>query len=83
MTKIKYIGAIETRTAGGCCGRSTASSTTVTMRHNARFMLPNGEILTVALGEIYELTDDNAEFLLDHSTTHQGKKYKMFERVTE
>lgn len=78
MKTLIYKGSMrETKRGCSACGKRN-SSTNLKFQRNTEVMLPSGIIKTVTLNVPFDVSDSDADFLLDFEYTLQGKKYKSF-----
>ena len=80
--KIKFNGALETRESGGCsvCGSKRKSETVFVSTRG--YILPSGDYKTFRMGEVYELCDMDAQFLLSYTAPDaNGQTRAVFEVV--
>lgn len=79
--KIRFNGIVEKR-KGGCpvCGKKMKGDTAFVS--NRRYYLPSGQSMMFRAGGEYEISDSDAEFLLEYSYTDSNGVVKhVFEVV--
>jgi len=65
--KVKYLGCAKRKTGSGCRSCGGATSYGYTMERMTRFVMTNGEIRQYVAGETYEVTQEEAGYLLNHT----------------
>lgn len=80
--KVKFNGVLEQRESSGCsaCGkRAKGGAVFVTSRN---YILPSGIIMDFRMGEVYDLGDLDANFLLSYNGPDaNGQSRAVFEEV--
>ena len=80
--KIKFNGILEHRESGGCkaCGKKSKGGAVFLTTRN--YILPSGICMDFRMGEEYELSDLDAEFLLSYTGPDaNGTNRAVFEEV--
>ena len=75
--KLRFNGIIEKRKSGcNCAGTRTQS--TLRMVTSKHYILPSGVSRMFRVGQITEVDDADAEFLLQYKYTENGEKKDVF-----
>lgn len=78
MTKIRFNGMYSRTRSGGCPCHGGASSK-VTFQTSRGFSLPSGRYITFHYGQVYEVSEEDAQFLLSYTQTDKdGLTFSVF-----
>lgn len=80
--KVKFNGVLEHRESGGCgaCGKKSKGGAVFVSTRT--YILPSGTVTDFRLGEVYELSDLDGQFLLSYSGPDaNGQNRAVFEEV--
>ncbi len=79
MKSIRFNGTVEKRKTGcPVCGKSAGSSVFTMVKS---YYLPSGNRITFRAGQVYEVSDADAEFLLSYKYNTSGGVKNVFEVV--
>ncbi|EOH96047.1 hypothetical protein UAW_01904 [Enterococcus haemoperoxidus ATCC BAA-382] len=76
--KIQFLGIKNQVKKSGCSSCGSRQVSKHTFQREARMVLPSGQVKTFYVGEVYNVMEQDGEFLLKQMYSLDGQNVKMF-----
>ncbi|WP_430602743.1 hypothetical protein IGJ02_000034 [Enterococcus sp. DIV0724b] len=76
--KIQFLGIKNQVEKSGCSSCGSRQVSKHTFQREARMVLPSGQVKTFYVGEVYNVMEQDGEFLLKQMYGLDGQNVKMF-----
>lgn len=76
--KIQFLGIKNQVKKSGCSSCGSRQVSKHTFQREARMVLPSGQVKTFYVGEVYNVMEQDGEFLLKQMYGLDGQNVKMF-----